>query len=239
MTDKTALLPYAALLTCAAFIAACQQHTTETPVATTPSADTTPTPSPEELEAESSLSLKRGIVTQLDKTFSIRLCAVNNEIPLIEQTEGLLTRIYTELGDKPLYIEAYGERVESASGGRSFVLEELLYATSMNPTAACAAPRGAYELLARGSEPSWSVEVAQDSMLLRQSEAPTEIKFTHIDTSDTEGSVTYRAGIDKHVLELTVTLRPCEDAVSGEFFAYTATAKIDKRTLNGCARVGD
>jgi uncharacterized membrane protein len=185
------------------------------------------------------LSIKRGIVTQTDKSFGIRLCSANSEISLADQSDGAIARAYGELGNKPIYIEAYGERVAGAAGAGSFALEELLYATSVNPANACTSPAAAYELLARGSGPSWSVEVSQDTMLLRQNDAPTEIKFTGVDTSDTEGAVTYRAGVDKHVLELTVTLRACHDAVTGEFFAYSATAKLDKQSFSGCARVGE
>jgi uncharacterized membrane protein len=44
--------------------------------------------------------------------------------------------------------------------------------------------------------------------------------------------------VDKHVLELTVTQQACHDAASGEYFGYAATAKLDKQTFNGCARIG-
>ncbi len=236
-TSKWLMWPAAAIL------GACKPTSPPSPTAPTPAASVTSVPnaapSPQELEAESSLSIKRGIVTQTDKAFGIRLCSANSEIPLADQTEGAFARAFGELGSKPIYIEAYGERTDAAAGAGSFALEELLYASSVNPTNACTAPAAAYELLARGSEPSWSIEVSHDAMLLRQNEAPTEIKFMGVDTSDTEGAVTYRAGIDKHVVELTVTLRACHDKVTGEYFAYSATAKLDKRTFNGCARVGD
>jgi uncharacterized membrane protein len=202
----------------------------------TASPQPTQTQTPEQLEAESSLSVKRGIVTQKDKAFSIRLCSANNEVPLTDQPDGTLARTYAELGSKPIYIEAYGER---ATAPDIFSLEELLYASAVNPTNACTAPAAAYELMARGSEPAWSVEVNKDSMLLRQNDAPTEIKFTGVDTTESEGSVTYRAGVDKHILELTVTQRTCHDKTTGEYFAYNAVAKLDKRALNGCARVGE
>lgn len=225
----------------AAALAACKPATppeTAAPVAP-PEAASLPAQSPAELEAESSLSIKRGIVTQTEKAFGIRLCSANTEIPLADQSDGAFARIYAEMGAKPLYIEAYGEKAEAAAGSGSFALEELLYATSMNPTSACAIPAAKYELLAHGGDPAWSVEVSGDTMLLRQNEAPTEIKFTGIDTNDTEGAVTYRAGVDKHVLELTVTLRACRESGTGEFFAYTATAKFDKHNFSGCARVGE
>jgi uncharacterized membrane protein len=220
-----------------ALLTACKPDSPPPSSAPTEANTTAPAQSPAELEAESSLSIKRGIVAQTDKAFGIRLCSANNEIPVVDGAEGVLARVYGELGSKPIYVEAYGERV--SAGGGSFALEELLYATATNPTNACTSPPGVYDLLARGSEPSWSVEVNEDSMLLRQNDAPTEIRFTGVNTADTEGAVTYRAGVDKHVLELTVTLRACRDEVSGEFFAYTATAKFDKHTFNGCARVGE
>jgi uncharacterized membrane protein len=189
---------------------------------------------PEQLEAESSLSVKRGVITLNDASRRFRACGSNAEAKLTDQTDGLVDRVYGELGGKPIYIEAYGERADNGD----FVLEEILYATANGIEAACAGPATRYELLARGSEPTWSVEISQDAMVLKQTGAPTEITFTAIDTADAEGTVTYKAGVDKHVLELIVTQQACHDAASGEFFGYAATAKLDKQTFTGCARVG-
>jgi len=201
-----------------------------------------PTASPQELEAESGLSVKRGIVTLTSQTRSFRFCGTNVDLTLTDQLDGALDRVYADLGAKPLYAEVYGDRGEVPSGSKaatSFNVEELLYATNNNPVAACGAARGAYELLARGSEPSWSVEVHQDTMLFKQSIAPTEIKFTAVETADTEGTVTYRAGADRHVLELVITQRACRDSLTNEYYAYSAAVRIDKQALNGCARVGE
>jgi uncharacterized membrane protein len=198
--------------------------------------------SPQALETESSLSVKRGVITLTAQTRSIRLCGSNVDLTLIDQLDGALDRAYTDLGGKPIYAEMYGERGDAQPGGNAanaFNVEELLYATAINPAAVCAAPIGAFELLARGSEPTWSVEVHQDSMLFKQNSAPTEIKFSAAETADTEGTVTYRAGIDHHVLELVITQRACRNAATNEYYAYSATARIDKQTLNGCARVGE
>jgi uncharacterized membrane protein len=189
---------------------------------------------PEQLEAESSLSVKRGIVTLTDATRLFRACGSNGDSKLTDQTDGLLDRVYAELSSKPMYVEAYGERAVNGD----FVMEEMLYATSSGIDTRCAAQTTRFELLARGNEPTWSVEITQDAMVLKQTGAPTEIRFTEVDTADAEGTVTYRAGVDKHVLELTVTQQACHDAASGEYFGYAATAKLDKQTFNGCARVG-
>jgi uncharacterized membrane protein len=229
-------------------LAGCGSSNTETgaadaPASTTATAPVLPAATPQELEAESSLSVKRGVITLTTQTRSFRLCGANVDLTLTDQLEpdGALDRLYAELGGKPIYAEAYGDRGEVQPGSNApsaFNMEELLYATANNPAATCAVPLGTYELQARGSEPTWSVEVFQDTMVFKQTVAPTEIKFTAVETADTEGTVTYRAGADRHVLELVITQRACRDAVTNEYYAYSATARIDKLTLNGCARVG-
>jgi len=189
---------------------------------------------PEQLEAESSLSVKRGVITLTDASRRFRACSGNAESKLTDQTDGLLDRVYGELSSKPIYVEAYGERADNGD----FALEEILYATANGIEGACAAPALRYELFARGNEPTWSVEITQDAMVMKQTGAPTEITFTSIDTADAEGTVTYKAGVDKHVLELTVTQQACHDTASGEYFGYAAAAKLDKQTFSGCARIG-
>jgi uncharacterized membrane protein len=237
------------LLSCAALaMAGCGRKDEEarsaaaptTPEATAalPAAST----SPEELEAESALSIKRGVITLTAQTRSFRLCGSNVDLTLTDQLDGALDTAYTELGAKPMYAEVYGERGDAQPGSNapnSFNVEELLFASGNNVAAACDTPLGKYELLARGNDPTWSVEIAQDSMTFRQTGAPTQIEFTAAETADAEGTVTYRAGLDKYVLELTVAQRACRDVAANEYYAYTATARLNKLTFNGCARVGE
>lgn len=229
-------LPFAYLL-----LAGCSKENDAPPPAPAPAAAPASTLSQQELEAESSWSVKRGVVTLTSQTRTFRVCGATVDLTLTEQLDGLLDRVYADMGNKPIYAEVYGNRVEPEdphAAPTTFNVEELLYATTENPAGACAQPMGSYELQARGSEPSWSIDVQQDTMLLKQMSAPTEIKFAAVETADTEGTVTYRAGADRHVLELVITQRACRNAITNEFYAYSATARLDKQTLSGCARVG-
>ena len=113
---------------------------------------------PEQLEAESSLSVKRGVIILTDASRRFRACGGNAETKLTDQTDGLLDRVYGELGGKAIYVEAYGERADNSD----FVLEEILYATANGIEAACATPATRYELYARGSEPTWSARKGPD-----------------------------------------------------------------------------
>jgi uncharacterized membrane protein len=195
-----------------------------------------PTGSPEELEAESSLSVKRGVITLTAQSRSIRLCGSNIDLTLADQLDGALDAVYARLGGKPVYAEMFGER---GDGAIAFNLEELLYATSANVAGACQTRLGGYELLALGVDPEWSVEVRPDAMTLTRAAASAPVQFTSVETADTEGAVTYRAGGDGHVLELVITQRGCGNPDRAEYFAYTATARFDKQSFNGCARVGE
>jgi uncharacterized membrane protein len=236
------------LLTCtaiAAMSAACGREEATSSTATQPvqtPAVSAPPASPEDLESESALSIKRGVVTLTAQTRSFRLCGSNVDLTLTDQLDGALDTAYMELGGKPMYAEVYGERGEAQPGSvapNSFNVEDLLYANGSNVATACASPLGRYELLARGNDPTWSVEISQDTLLFRQTGAPTQIEFTGAETADAEGTVTYRAGVDKYVLELTVAQRACHDTAANEYYAYTATARLNKLTFNGCARVGE
>jgi uncharacterized membrane protein len=220
-------------------MSACNRQSETLPAANTaanPSATAT-TDGAAPPDTESGLAIKRGVVSLGETDRRYRACGATADVELHDQTEKLLDKVYADMGGKPIYIEAYGQRAGDA-GKPSFVLEELLFATAQDPAAECSRTANQYELLALGRDPSWSVEVTPDSLVLKQSNAPTEIVFTDISTTDSEGTVTYRAGADKHVLELTVTQRACHDS-NHAYYGYGVTAKFDKQTLNGCARLGD
>jgi uncharacterized membrane protein len=210
----------------------------ESTPAVTQDPTTPPTDEAASLDTESGLAIKRGIVTLGDATRRYRSCGATADAELHDQTEKLLDKVYADLGNKPMYIEAYGQR-SGDTAKPSFVLEELLFATSQDAAAECSKPGNPYELLALGRDPSWSVEVSPASLILKQASAPTEITFTEYTTTDSEGTVTYRGGVDKHVLELTVTQRACHDSNANAYYGYGATAKVDKQTYSGCARVGN
>jgi hypothetical protein len=119
-------------------LCACGKQSASPPPTETAPAQTAPLTqlTPEQLEAESSLSVKRGVITLSDAARRFRACGNNAETKLADQTDGLVDRVYGELGGKPLYVEAYGERADTGD----FVLEEMLYATANGIEAACARP---------------------------------------------------------------------------------------------------
>jgi putative lipoprotein len=198
--------------------------------------------------AESSLSIKRGVVMLAQDRATFRPCDENVELWLVDQTDGLLKEQFaSRSGSEPpmIYVEVYGERApvtEDVAAARAYagtlILEDVLYAGLQSEVRGCAAAPPTYIVAARGNEPAWSVEVTEDQVKWQQAAAPKQITLKAPQTEDAEGAVRYRANGEGHELELLIAEQHCKDSMSGEFFAYSAKATLDGKELLGCARIG-
>lgn len=197
--------------------------------------------------AESSLSIKRGVVMLASDRTTFRPCGESSELWVYDQTDDVLNRTFgSEAAGEPtmLYMEAYGERapVEDIPEARGYagvlVLEEVLYAGVEGELKGCDAPPADYIVMARGNEPFWAVEVHDGELIWRQPDEPREIRLSTPEQQDAEGAVRYRASGADRQIEVLIDARACRDGMSGELFAYSAKAVLDGREYNGCARVG-
>jgi len=211
--------------------------------------DQQPAPAqPEAPPADSSLSIKRGIVMLAQDRMTFSPCNEKAELWLLDQSDGVLRQTFEsemQKGPAKLYVEAYGERApvaediaESKAYAGTFVLEEVTYAGVQSQVRGCDAPAPNYVVTARGAEPSWAVEVGESSIVWRQPADPKEITLGAPQTQDAEGAVRYHAAGNGHDLELLVDAQTCRDPMSGELFAYSARAVLDGKEFSGCARVG-
>lgn len=204
---------------------------------------------PPEAAADSGLAIKRGVMMLAQDRTTFRPCEEANGLWVLDQTDGLLASTFA--GDAAattptmLYVEAYGERApvddqrpDARGYAGVFVLEEVLYAGLQDAVKGCAAAPTAAIVSARGTEPFWAVEVHESQMVWRQPDDPKEVVLSAPQTEDAEGAVRYRASGGGHTIEVAIDSQPCRDAMSGEFFAYSARAVLDGKELSGCARVG-
>jgi len=205
-------------------------------------------PAQPELAADSSLSIKRGVLMLAQDRMTFRPCNEKVELWLLDQSDGVIRESFADemqKGPAMLYVEAYGERApvsediaEARAYAGTFVLEEVLYAAVQAQVRGCDEPAPSYEVAARGSEPFWAVEVRDSGIVWRQPGEPNEIALGAPQTQDAEGAVRYHASGNGHDLELLVDAQTCRDPMSGEFFAYSARAVLDTKEFSGCARVG-
>lgn len=231
------------------FMGCTRQHDEATPPAPAPAvpapAAELPSSSNAELPAESSLSIKRGVVSAATGAHaSFRTCDDKDDLWVIDESDGALMQLLTE-GATSAYVEVYGERapvpddVPAARGHAGvFILEQLLYADIAGETAGCTKPASDYVVAARGNEPFWSAQVTDTGMVWKQPEAPQEIVLDDLQSQDAEGTVSYRASSSDHELELLIDAQACRDSMSGDYFAYAARAVLDGKQFKGCARVG-
>ena len=198
--------------------------------------------------ADSSLSIKCGIVMLAQDRMTFSPCNEKAELWLLDQSDGVLRQTFdseVQKGPAKLYVEAYGERApvaadiaEAKAYAGTFVLEEVTYAGVQGQVRGCDEPAPSYVVAARGSEPFWAVEVGDSSIVWRQPADPKEIALGAPQTQDAEGAVRYHAAGNGHDLELLVDAQTCRDPMSGELFAYSARAVLDGKEFSGCARVG-
>jgi uncharacterized membrane protein len=249
----------------ALMLTACSRQTEQQPAPSTSDAagpDTTaPVAAPSQPQAElqspptqssppadSSLSIKRGIVMLAQDRMSFRPCNERAELWLLDQSDGVLRQAFEsemQKGPAMLYVEAYGERApvsqdvaEARAYAGTFVLEEVTYAGVQGQVRGCDEAAPSYIVAARGSEPFWAVEVGDNSIVWRQSAEPKEIALGAAQTQDAEGAVRYHASGNGYELELQIDAQTCRDPMSGELFAYAARAVLDGKEFSGCARVG-
>lgn len=216
--------------------------TTLPPAASAPTAELSSGPV-EEAPAESSLAIKRGIVSGEGDHAIFRACDDPTGLWLVDD-EGALTQLLTE-DTHSLYVETYGERgpipdglpAATAETG-AFMLEQLLYAASTAEGRGCDRPAPDNVVSARGNEPFWAVEVTHTGIIWKQPDDPKQITLDELQAEDAEGTVGYRARDAKHQIELQIEAQACRDSMSGEYFAFAAVAVLDGREFRGCARVG-
>ncbi len=237
-------------------LAACsrqpEQPASTTPETTAPASaipsDQQPLPAEPAAPADSSLSIKRGVVMLAQDRMTFRPCGEKAELWLLDQSDGVMRETFAsemQKGPAMLYVEAYGERApvaediaEARAYAGTFVLEEVTYAGVQGQVRGCDAPAASYIVAARGSEPFWAVEVGDAGIVWRQPSDPKEISLGAPQTQDAEGAVRYHASGNGHELKLLVDAQTCRDPMSGELFAYSARAVLDSKEFNGCARVG-
>ena len=197
--------------------------------------------------AESSLAIKRGVVSLAAGRTTYRPCDEKADLWLLDQTDGVLRQIFPAANDQTtIYVEAYGERTQApkdVATARGYpgalILEEVLYAAEVKEGGdGCALQPTAYVVAARGVDPFWSAEIREKEITWHQSEAPTEILMQIPAAADAEGTVSYRGLAEGYELEMEIEGQPCRDAATGEYFAYQAHASLNGKEFNGCARVG-
>jgi uncharacterized membrane protein len=91
--------------------------------------------------------------------------------------------------------------------------------------------------VARGNEPFWALEVTPSEVVFREPENIDGVRGAYASPTRAGARLIFRTTLRDSAatpVELTLDERPCQDSMSGFAFAYTATARIGERMLQGC-----
>jgi uncharacterized membrane protein len=104
-------------------------------------------------------------------------------------------------------------------------------------SSAPAASAAEVEVIARGTEPDWTLVVARDGMVFTGEGAPRMV-FPYQPATRDGARIAYASSGGEHRVVLRVSDHPCTDPATGEIFSHTAYLRFDGRGYSGCAVPG-
>mgnify|MGYP002716619073 CR=1 FL=1 len=131
---------------------------------------------------------------------------------------------------------AAGVKIWRTASGASMMPRVILLpavaATLLSGTCPAAAADSAYA--ARGNEPGWSLEIAQDRITLVTDYGAARITVPRPAEQTVPGGRRYDAATEAHRLRVAIDARTCADTMSGMPYPDHVTVTIDGRNLTGC-----
>lgn len=163
-------------------------------------------------------------------------CRSGERLVVEDQTPGqVLGRIYRELAQRPgraIFVEVAGQRA-----GDTVRAERLLRAYAEGP--GCREDLADVRLRAHGTEPFWHLEVRREAVLLRRPGPEPVARFPEARFEVQGEGYALETASPRSVLRLVVREAVCRDAMSGGYYALSASFSRDGRVFTGCAYWGD
>lgn len=176
-------------------------------------------------------------------------CGADREFWVNDVTGGDLSQVYEKLAGgigKPLFVDVRGVLEQPPKAGAGSTYPRVLRIVELrraDPTGAgCRENLRHFELRAWGDEPFWRVDVSRNGIIWSSYAAPSSVAFPYGPPRRDGATIRYAAvrdGADRHELDLYMKPGRCTDPRTGAVTWLTVEAKLDGRTLRGCAYEGD
>jgi len=180
---------------------------------------------------------------------SFKLCGAEDSLWVEDRTDSDLWSLYRRLSNypnRPVFMEVAGELTEAPPDGfGAHFQQQILIREVRNASvesAGCFATPAQFAFRASGNEPFWNVEISKRGLTFSELGQDGKILFPYSPPTFFGEQIIYRSQIRSHQpRNLVVRLEesPCNDSMADAAFSFTATVKIDDRTLTGCAREGE
>lgn len=151
----------------------------------------------------------------------------------MDWTGGVLARAHSSLAAGPgeaVYVEFLGAIGKAGPPGEreSVTVVELLRASPSGEGSGCPRPAEEAEVMARGNEPFWRVDVFEDRIVFREPENIAGVEFPSGEALEEGARRVYRStrqGAGPRDIEVALERRGCNDSMSGEYLHFTATSR--------------
>lgn len=194
-------------------------------------------------------STGRGTLVLAPDRSLFKPCGSDREFWVKDATGGDLARVYEKLAggpDKPLFVDVRGVLEQPPKSGPGSAQSRVLRVVELRRAdpagAGCRENLRFFELRAWGDDPFWRVDVSRNGIIWSSYGAPTSLAFPYAPPRRDGGALRYaavRTGAERHELELVMTPARCADPRTGALTWLAVEARLDGRTLRGCAYEGD
>ncbi len=157
-------------------------------------------------------------------------------VDLGEVTEGFGNELY-----QPLFVELVGKWMPGSADGFAADFNETLSVQSLlraeREGFGCKENLENIVYRARGNEPSWKLDLRNDSLSLARFGSD-EILWSAPEVATKEGGLVITGESGKEVIEVVIAAGHCTDTMSGSVYAFTTTITMAGQHFSGCAVAG-
>jgi putative lipoprotein len=176
-------------------------------------------------------------------------CGADREFYVNDATGGDLAQVYEKLAGgagKPLFVDVRGVLEQPPKTGAAASYPRVLRVVELRRAdpagAGCRENLRFFELRAWGDDPFWRVDVSRNGIIWSSYGAPSSLAFPYGPPRRDGGTIRYAAvrdGAERHELELAMKPGRCVDLRTGALTWLTVEARLDGRSLRGCAYEGE
>jgi putative lipoprotein len=176
-------------------------------------------------------------------------CGADREFWVNDATGGDLAQVYDKLAGgtgKPLFVDVRGLLEQPPKTGAGSTYSRVLRIVELRRAdpagAGCRENLRYFELRAWGDEPFWRVDVSRSGIIWSSYGAPSSVAFPYGPPRRDGAAIHYaavREGAPRHELELLMKPGRCTDPRTGAVTWLSVEARLDGRTLRGCAYEGE
>jgi putative lipoprotein len=176
-------------------------------------------------------------------------CGADREFYVNDATGGDLAQVYERLAGgagKPLFVDVRGVLEQPPKTGAAAAYPRVLRVVELRRAdpggAGCRENLRFFELRAWGDDPFWRVDVSRNGIIWSSYGAPSSLAFPYGPPRRDGGAIRYAAvrdGAERHEIELVMKPGRCVDPRTGALTWLTVEARLDGRSLRGCAYEGE